>query len=306
MLTRSFSVGTALMILALTISAHAREPLHVVASFSILGDMTQQVGGDTVSVQTLVGADSDSHGYQPTSADLKAVSKADLLIVNGLGFDDWMQKLAAAAAYKGKIVIASKGVTPHVMSGESEEHAHAGHLDPHAWQDLHNGILYTDNISAALIEAVPSGAIKIAQQTETYKTELRALDATIRAAIAAVPPERRVIITSHDAFGYFGAAYGVQFHAPYGLSTEAEPSASDIAKLVDQIKKVGVKTVFIENMTNPRLISQLGKDADAKLGGTLYADALSSPTADAAHYTAMFKHNLPLLVAAMKENVENH
>jgi zinc/manganese transport system substrate-binding protein len=278
------------------------EPLPVVASFSILGDMVRQVGGDAVRVTTLVGADGDAHSYQTTSTDLKTVSKAQLTFVNGLGFDPWAEKLVKASDGKARLVVASAGITPHTMT-EDDDHAHDhGHTDPHAWQDLRNGKTYVANITTALVAALPDQAEAIRQRAATYTAQIEAEDAAVRAAIAAVPEAQRLIITSHDAFGYFGAAYGVRFAAPYGLSTESEPSARAIGKLVSQIKKEGVTTVFIENMSNPKLIEQLGKDGGATIGKTLYADALSPPDGPAPNYLAMFRYNVPLLVAAMQQN----
>lgn len=278
------------------------EPLPVVASFSILGDMVRQIGGDAVSVTTLVAADGDAHSYQTTSADLKSVTRAKLTFVNGLGFDTWAEKLVKASGGQSRLVVASTGVQAHTMAAE-DAHAHDnGHTDPHAWQDLRNGKIYAANIAAALAAALPEQADAIRQRAAAYSAEIDAEDAAVRAAIAAVPEAQRHIITSHDAFGYFGAAYGVRFAAPYGLSTEGEPSAAEIGKLVDQIMRTGVRTVFIENMSNPKLIEQLGRDGGATLGKTLYSDALSPAGGPATTYIGMFKHNVPLLVAAMQQN----
>lgn len=272
--------------------------LHVVASFSILGDMVQNVGGDLVDVKILVGANGDAHGYQPSADDLKAVAKADLVIVNGLGIDGWMDRLVDAAGYKGKVVVASTGIKTRTMVHE-EDRAAKTVIDPHAWQDLSNGVLYAHNIAVGLTYALPTHTKEIEARMHAYQNAITAMDQEVRTSIAAVPVAQRVVITSHDAFGYFGAAYGVRFLAPYGLSTESEPSAAGIAGLIDQIKTTGVHQVFIENMSNPRLVAQLAKDAGAQLGDTLYSDALSAPNEAAPSYLAMFRHNLPKLKAAM-------
>lgn len=306
-------IAILLFSLAIPFTAHAAEPerpLQIVASFSILGDMVKQVGGDTVAVHVLVGTDSDAHGYQPTSADLKAVAAADVLVANGLGFDPWLQKAGKAAHFKGQQVTASNGVATRELTEADDDgqhdghdhdsHGHDGHLDPHAWQDLRNGQIYVDNIAKALSAARPAAASAISARAAAYKAELAALDDSIRAQFAEIPAEKRVIITSHDAFGYFGAAYGITFHAPYGLSTETEPSAKDMARFLDQVKVAGVKTVFVESMHNPKLIEQLGRDTGAKLGGTLYSDALSPPGGTAPDYKSMFKHNSALFLAAMR------
>ncbi len=272
----------------------ADRPLHVVASFSILADMVRNVGGDDVVVTSLVAPDADTHAYQPTTEDAKSLAKADMIFVNGLGFEGWMQRLIEASGTKGAVVVASEGIKSRVMIDDGKKIT-----DPHAWQDLANGRVYVKNIAAALERAVPEHATAISARAAHYDAELVKVDAETRKQLADIPAKQRKIITSHDAFGYFGAAYGVTFLAPVGISTEAEPSASDVAKLVKQIKAEGVREVFIENMTNPKLIEQIGKDAGAELGGTLYSDALSAPTGSAPTYLAMFSNNVPKLRAAM-------
>jgi zinc/manganese transport system substrate-binding protein len=299
----TISILSCSLLLGYSLPVKANQPIPVIASFSILGDMIQTVGGDAVSVTTLVGPDSDAHGYQPTSDNLKAVSAAQIVFVNGLGFDSWMDKLANSAAYHGKIAIATTGIQPRTMI-EAENGAQPETItDPHAWQDLRNGLVYVDNITATLSQALPDQASAIQQRANAYKNQIKALDADIRTRISALPAEKRIVMTSHDAFGYFGAAYGIKFEAPYGLSTETEPSAKAIARLVDQMRQTGVKTVFMENMTNPKLIEQLGKDGGATLGGTLYADALSPAKGAAPTYLLMFKHNLSQLLPAMHQVV---
>lgn len=294
-------IACLLLLPALSLARPAgAEPLPVVASFSILGDMVRQVGGDAVAVTTLVGADGDTHGYQTTSADLKLVAQAKLTFVNGLGFDSWAEKLVSTSGGKSKLVVVSLGVAPRTMT-DADDHDH-GHTDPHAWQDLRNGQIYVANIATALLAALPEQADAIRQRAADYSAQLAAEAAATRAAIATVPAAQRHIITSHDAFGYFGAAYGVRFAAPYGLNTEGEPSAAEIGKLVKQIKQAGVKTVFVENMSNPKLIEQLGQDGGATLGRPLYSDALSAPDGAAPTYLGLFRHNVPLLVAAMLQN----
>lgn len=266
-------------------------PLKVVASFSILGDMAQQVGGDAVAVKILVGPDSDTHTYQPTPADVKAVTDADLIVINGLGFEGWMGRLIQSSGYKGKIVVASEGVKSRTMD-ENE-------TDPHAWQDLANGRIYAQNIATALTQALPKQAAIIKTRALRYDAEIAKMDQYVRTELAAVPPARRKIITSHDAFGYFGAAYDILFLAPVGMNTEAEPSAAGVAKLIEQIKAEKVKTVFIENMSNPKLIQQIARDSGAQMGGALYSDALSAANGSAPTYLAMFKNNVPKMKAAL-------
>ena len=275
------------------------EPLKVVASFSILGDMVREVGGDAVAVTTLVGPDGDAHVYQPSPTDAKAVAEADVVILNGLGFEPWGDKLLKASGTKAAVAKAAQGVKPRQMEAE-EEHEHGGKVtDPHAWQDLGNGKLYVANIAKALAAARPAEAAAIQARAAAYATRLAELDAWVRSELGAIPKAGRKVITNHDAFGYFGAAYGVAFLAPVGVSTEAEPTPKDIAKLVRQMKAEKVKAVFIENMSDPRLVEQLAKDSGGVVGGTLYADALSAADGPAATYEAMFRHNVTALKAAL-------
>ena len=268
--------------------------LKVVASFSILGDIVRNVGGDRVEITTLVGPDGDAHVFEPTPADARSVAGADVVFVNGLGFEGWMERLIQASGYKGPLVVASGGVQSRTMDEDGQTVT-----DPHAWQDLRNGRLYVENVAAGLAAADPRGAEAYRAAAAAYEVELAAKDKWVRDELAAVPSEQRKIITSHDAFQYFGAAYGVAFLAPVGVSTEDEPSAAGMAQLVRQMRTEGVKVVFLENMTNPKLLETLATEVGARVGGTLYADALSPPGGPADTYLKMFDNNLPQLKAAM-------
>jgi zinc/manganese transport system substrate-binding protein len=284
-------------LIAVSMPVHAATPgqkLKVVATITILGDMVKQVGGGHVVLTTLVGADGDAHAYEPSPADAKALSAADLVVVNGLGLEGWMVRLIKASGYHGPIVVASEGVKPREMDENGTTVA-----DPHAWQDLANGHRYVVNIEAALAEADPAHAADYQAAAKTYLAAIDTMDRHVRSEIAEVPPERRKVVSSHDAFGYFGAAYGVEFVAPQGISEDAEPSAADIKKLIDQIRREHIKVVFFENALSPRLVEQIGRETNAVVGGTLYADALSPPDGPAPTYLAVFRHNLPLLKAAM-------
>lgn len=268
--------------------------VNAVASFSILAGMVRQVGGARVAVTAIVGPDADAHVYEPTPADAAAVAGADLFVVNGLGFEGWMDRLVEATGYTGPLVVASAGVTPRAAADEP------GEADPHAWQDLRNGVLYVKAIAAGLCAVDMAGCASYEANAAHYIEALEALDATIRARLAAVPEARRKVITSHDAFGYFGAAYGVTCLAPEGMSTESEASAAGVARLITQIREEGVSAVFIENMTDGRLVRQIAQETGVVLGGELYADALSPADGPAAHYLDMFRHNADLLVPAME------
>lgn len=273
--------------------------LDVVASFSILGDMVRQIGGDRVAVRTLVGPGGDAHTYQPRPSDAAAIRSAGLVVRNGLGFEPWLDRLVRSSATKAPVATASQGVTPRKMAEEGHGHSHEA-TDPHAWQDLRNGQAYAGNIAEALATADPSGADLYRRNATAFRTRLAGLDAWVREQVATVPAERRIVVTSHDAFGYFGAAYGVRFEAPQGMSTESEPSAAQVAALIRQVRAQHVTAVFIENMTNPALLERLSRDAGVRVRGELFSDSLSPADGPAPIYEAMFRHNVGLLVPAMR------
>ena len=288
----------------------AGQPLDVVASFSILGDMVKTVGGDRVRVTTLVGPDGDAHVFEPTPADAKAIAGANVVFISGLGLEQgWMPRLIDASGYKGPVVVTTKGIKPLRMEEEEDEHGHDGASahhgkpqmvdDPHAWQNLANGKTYVQNIVAGLVAADPEGADVYRGNAQAYVREIDAMDAEVKAKLAAIPQARRKIVTTHDAFQYFGKAYGVELFAPEGVSTEAEPSAGDVAKMIKQIRSDKITAVFFESMADNRLLSQISKEAGAKIGGTVYSDALSPPDGPAPTYLAMFHHNVEEFTKAL-------
>ena len=278
--------------------AGAADKVKAVASFSILGDMVKQVGGDRVEVITLVGPDGDAHVFTPTPADAKTLASAAVFFVNGLGFEGWIERLEKSSGFKGKVVVASTGVKPRTMV-EEEGGKPETITDPHAWQDLANGKLYVDNIRDGLIAADPEGRAVYEANAAKYLDAIAEEDTVVRAALAALPEARRKIITSHDAFGYFGAAYGLEIIAPEGVSTESEASAQDVAKIIRQIRQEKIPAVFLENVTDHRLLDQIARETGAKIGGTLYSDALSGPDGPAPTYLDMFRHNVGTLTAAL-------
>ena len=364
-------------------TARADEPIRVVATFSILGDMVRQIGGDHVHVVTLVGPDGDAHVFQPTPADARAVSEAHLLIVNGLEFEGWLERLIDASDFRGAEVVASHGIRP-LLAGESpdhmdehaddhahaeehdhemeheEEHAHAdehdhemeheeGHAhadehhhddaddpahggdvahaeehgemdghghddephsdealaehghgiyDPHAWQSLDNAKIYVANIAAAL--AVPGHAGEYEANRARYAAEIDALDEEIRGLIATLPDDHRTIVTSHDAFAYFGHEYGLTFVSPQGISTDAEPSAKGVSQLIDQIREENITAVFLESASDPRLLERIAAETGAAIGGTLYPGALSESDGPAPTYLDMMRHNATSIVSVLK------
>lgn len=305
-LPRRFLLASVTAFALLGSHAHAAEKLPVTASFSILGDLVRVVGGDRVAVTTLVGANEDAHVFEAKPSDAKTLLASKLVVLNGLGFEPWAGKLLKSSGYKGETVTAAKGVKARAMQEEKGHGAHAGHaheeMDPHAWQNPSHVALYVRNIAAGLAKVDAAGAATYQANAEAYVKELQALDAWAQAQIATIPADKRMVITSHDAFGYFAAQYGVKFLAPQGVNTEAEPSAKQVAQLIKQMQREKIRAVFVENMSNPKLIAQLSKDAGATLGASLYADALSTADQPGATYLQMMRHNVTQLVAGMKRN----
>ena len=347
---RNLLISTTALIglsLAVPTSAWSADgPVPVVATFSILGDMVKRVGGDRVSVTTLVGADGDAHVYQPTPADARAVSEAEILVFNGLEFEGWLDRLVEASSFGGVRVVATDGIQPirleddgdhdddHADHDDHDDHAakddhdddhddhaakddhdddHADHddhaakddhhdhgvFDPHAWHNLADAVIYVDNITAALAKTDPANASTYYGNRATYVAEIEALDAEVRKTLEGLPEDRRTVVTPHDAFGYFSEAYGLRFVAPQGLSTESEPSAGDVAALIRQIREEGITAVFVESLTDPRLIEQIADETGASIGGTVYSDALSGPDGPASTYLDMMRHNAELFAEAL-------
>ena len=272
--------------------ADAQTPLKVVASFSILGDFVRNIGGDRVEVTTLVGADGDVHVYTPTPADARKVADANLLVVNGFGLEGWLPRLLQAAGSKAAIVTAAAGIAPLRQGSDA---------DPHAWQSVENAEKYVTTIRDALSAADPADADVFLKNAEGYLARLAALDGEVRQAVGQIPESRRKVISTHDAFGYFAARYGIQFIAPIGVSTEAEPSARDIAKIITQVKTEHIPAVFLERIGDPRLMRRISAETGAKVGGTLYSDSLTDEKGDAPTYIDMVRHNIRTLTSALRE-----
>lgn len=268
--------------------------LKVVTTFSLLADIAREVGGPAVEVSALVGPNADAHVFEPTPSDVRRVAGADVVITNGLRFEGWIDRLIKASGYRGPVVIASRGVALRQLSGGA---------DPHTWQDLANGQRYADNIRAALVAALaaksPAHAAEVEVRASAYQQKLAALDRDSRARIAALPAERRRVITSHDAFGYFADSYGITFIAPRGWTTGSEPSAEAVARIVRQARQAKASALMVENISDPRLIERIAREAGLKVGGKLYSDALSPPGTEADTYLKMFEHNVRTLVQAM-------
>jgi zinc/manganese transport system substrate-binding protein len=268
----------------------AQDRLNIVASFSILGDFAENVGGERVSVTTLVGPEGDVHVYAPAPADAKKIADARLVIINGLGLEGWLPRLVQSAGSKATVVTASQGVAPRKQGSDA---------DPHAWQSVANAKTYVANIRDALVAADPAGAATYRANAERYLEKLDALDREVRDAIALIPQARRKVISTHDAFGYFAAAYGIEFIAPQGVSTESEVSARDIAGIITRIRAGRIPAVFLENISDPRLIRRISAETGASIGGTLYSDSLTGEKGDAPTYIDMVRHNIKALTSAL-------
>lgn len=291
---------------SLTATSASAEPLKVVASFSIIGDFARNVGGDRIELTTLVGPDGDAHVYEPSPADAVTMSKADVVLVNGLQFEGFLQRLVEASATKASVVELTKGVEPIKMKEEHEHAAeagrddhHHGDLDPHAFQSIANARIYVNNIADAFCTADATGCDAYKANADAYTAKLDAAEAEVKAAVASIPEAKRTIITSHDAFGYFENAYGLTFLAPEGISTEAEASAADVAALISQVRGDKASAIFVENITNPRLVEQISAETGVKVGGTLYSDALSKADGPAATYIDMMKANIATIKGAI-------
>ena len=311
---------TAIILIASIETVKSSEQIKVVATFSILGDMVKRIGGDHVNLTTLVGPNGDTHVYKPTPNAAKKLSEADLLFVNGLDFEGWITRLIEASGYKGRHVIATSGVKTiayeegeghddhsedkhekHADDNHKDSHAHHDHgaFDPHAWQTPANAKFYVNNITAALAQFAPNKATKFYQNRASYIAEIEALHIQIHKMVASLPKNQRTVVTSHDAFQYFGREYGLTFIAPQGVSTDSEASAQDVAKLIEQMRTQQIKAVFIENITDPRLLQQIAKETGATIGGTLYPGALSEPSGPAPTYLKMLHHNATTLTQAL-------
>ena len=287
---RCFRLWLVFLALAASAPLYAQDRLNIVASFSIPGDFVRNVGGDRVSVTTLVGPEGDVHVYTPSPTDARKIADAKLLVINGLGLEGWLPRLLQASGSKAPIITATEGIAP-LKSGLD--------ADPHAWQSVANAKIYVGNIRDALASVDPADTEVFSGQAQSYLDKLDALDREVREAIAKIPPSRRKVISTHDAFGYFASAYGIEFIAPVGVSTESEASARDIAAIIRQIKTEKIPAVFLENFTDPRLIRQIAAETGAKVGGTLYSDSLTGEKGDAPTYIDMVRHNIRALTSAL-------
>ena len=291
------------VIAALWSGALYAAPMPVVASFSILGDVAQQIGGERVAVQSLVGANQDAHAYNLTSSDIKKIREARLVLLNGLG----LEKAELQRAVKQSKVAsaeATAGIKPLAADEHHHEHNHGhdhdhGEFDPHVWNDPVLMQRYAANVAIALIKADPAGSRYYQQRFKDYQHVLNQLNNYANQQFGAVAPAKRKVLTGHDSFAYLGKRYQVKFISPQGVSSEAEPSARQITAIIRQIKAENVKAVFTENIKDGRMIARIAKETGVKVSGGLYADALSSG-APAGTYADMFRYNVRVMSEAMK------
>jgi zinc/manganese transport system substrate-binding protein len=313
--TSRLAAATIFVAIAATALPATADPLRVVASFSIIGDLAKNVGGDRIALTTLVGPDGDAHVYEPKPTDAAAMANADVVLVNGLHFEGFLNRLVDASATEAAVVELTRGVETLAMSEEGHAHGHDGGaeggrpeagqgddrhpIDPHAFQSVANAKIYVENIADAFCAADSAGCDAYRGNAASYTGKLDALEAEVRAAVAAIPADKRTVITSHDAFGYFEHAYGIIFLAPEGISTEAEASAADVATLIRQIRHDNASAIFVENITNRRLIEQIASETGLRIGGTLYSDALSDAQGPAATYIDMMRNNIGAIKGAI-------
>ena len=283
--------GLILLVLSITGPAAAADRIQVVASFSILGDMVRQVTGDLAEVTTIVGPDADAHVYEPSTGDAKAVAGADVIFVNGLGFETWSSALIETSGGDAQVFVATEGVEPLLVDGE---------IDPHAWNALTNGMIYVRNIAAGMAKADAANAATYSANADAYVEQLGKVHDNAVVEFSALPEDRRTVVTAHDAFGYLEQAYGLTFLAPVGIDTDAEPSASDLADLIDHLNAIGAGALFVENITSPALVEQISRETGLEIGGRLFSDALSEKGGPATSYVAMFEHNLRALITALQ------
>ena len=299
------------------------KPMPVVASFSVLGDMVAEIGGDHVQLTTIIGLGGDAHSFEPTPEHARALSEARVLVVNGLGFEAWLPRLLASSNFNGLQVVASQGIEPLRLDGggHAASHAngnqadqahgrggkpgeagnrHAGDIDPHAWQSLTNGMIYARNIAAGLAKADPDNAADYLARANRYIDEMKKLDAEVRQALGQIAKDKRKVVVPHDSLGYFGRDYGIEFIPIMGISSQAEASARNMAAIVKQIRAVGGAAVFLEGSANPKLAEQIARETGATVGGVLYADTLSEPDQPAGTYLGMFKWNAGQLIYALR------
>jgi len=279
----------------------------VVSTTTILDDFVRTLGSDAIDARCLVDRGRDPHSYDPTPADLRLLARADMIVVNGLGFEGWLAKLIENSDFRGTLVVATDGVTPlryhdshaHGDHDHDHEHHHHGEEDPHAWHDLRLAARYVTNIREALEKLIPAEATAIAARAAAYEIELTALDTLVRTRLATIPAERRKLVTSHESLRYFGEAYGLKIIAISGLAPEQEPSARQLARIVRLIRQEKVPAIFIETTSNPKIPALIAREAGVSVH-ELHTDSLGAPGSPNATFLGMIRSNLDTIEAALK------
>lgn len=281
-----YCLGTALF-------AQASERPLVVTSASIFADMAQVISGDLVAVASVVPIGGDPHTYEPTPSDVQLIARANLILINGLTFEGWINEMIENSGTRASVALITEGLEAIA----SEEYQNSS--DPHAWMSAKNGLTYVANIRDALIRLDPANAEIYRFNAGLYSLQLKDLDLYIQAQIARIPEYKRLLITSHDAFRYYGRQYGIQVEATLGTSTDAEVRTQDVARLTQLIRERQVPAIFVESTVNPKLIRQIASDQNVQIGGSLYADSLGEPGGVADTYLKMLQHNTDVIVAGL-------
>lgn len=277
----------------ITIVSHSQNKIKVVSSASIFQDMAKNIGGDKITSESIVPVGGDPHTYTPKPSDVELVSSADLILINGLTFEGWITELIENSGTKAKVVLITEGIEPI----KSLNYHNAS--DPHAWMNAQNGLKYAYNISAGLAAVDPDNALYYADNGSKYSAEIKKVDSYIKQQIATIPEAQRILITSHDAFQYYGRAYDITLNAIMGISTESEAQSKDVQRVVNAIKVNKVPAVFIESTINPKMLQQIASDTGVKIGGELYADSIGEEDSEAPTYLKMLTHNTDVIVNAL-------
>ncbi len=275
----------------------AQKKYKVLATASIFSDMAKNIATDEIEVESIVPIGSDPHLYEPTPNDVKAVSAADLILVNGLGFEGWLKKLIDNSGTSAKIVVITNGIEA------IQNLSYKNTADPHAWMNVQNGLIYIKNIKNALIELDPTGKLEYEFNYGIYKQQLETLDDYVVQKISEIPEHKRVLITSHDAFQYYGRRYRITLEPVLGVSTEAEVQTADIRRIISVIRKNEIPTVFIETTVNPKLLQQIAMDNNVSIGGSLFSDSIGDLNSPAPSYYDMIKYNTDTIVEGLKKDI---
>ncbi len=276
-----------------TFSGWSQQKPKVVVTASMIADMVENVAGDLVDLTCIVPIGSDPHLYEPTPKDARIVAEADILFKNGLTFEGWLNELIENAGSKAVVVTVTEGVKP------IESLVYQNATDPHAWMDAENAMIYVDNITKTLVEFDPDNASIYQQKQDQYRKQIRAIDEYIKTQISYIPEEKRILITSHDAFQYYGRKYGLKLESVMGTSTDADVQTADIVRLNEVIRTSKIPAVFIESTINPKILEQLARDNKIRVGGKLYADSIGDKDSPAPSYIAMLRHNTDIIVSAL-------